>query len=107
MNLNGIREVFSDALPIIEKFAPTLARAIGGPFGAGIGYVIPLLATAFSDNNFDLKRIADTILNDPLAPDKLGAIEHEHCDILCNLLGTVDRLMSAEINIKLNWNDGK
>jgi hypothetical protein len=107
MNLNGMREVFKDALPIIKKFAPTIGAAIGGPVGVATGYILPLLATAFDSNTSDLKHIADTIINDPLAADKLGALEHEHCDFLCSMVGTMDRLMSVEINVKLNWNDGK
>jgi hypothetical protein len=101
------KELLSDAFPIIEKFAPGIAGAIGGPIGFAAGYIIPVLARAFGSPSTDLKQLVANILNDPHAADKLGEIEHEHSDWLCSITDSVDRLTSAEVNIKLSWAEPK
>ena len=103
----NMKELFSDALPIINKFAPTIGTALGGPFGFAAGYLIPVLAKAFDAHPTNLAGLAHAIINDPNTEDKLKEIEHEHCDWLCTTLDSVSNLASAEINIKLNWQTEK
>ncbi len=101
------KELFSDALPIIEKFAPSLGGVIGGPAGFAIGYIIPILAHAFGAHPNDIKQIIANIISDPDAASKLQAIEHEHADWLCAAVDSAGRLIGAEINVKLSWADPK
>lgn len=97
------KELLSDAFPIIQKFAPAIAGAIGGPTGFALGYLVPILANAFGAHPNNMKEIIANIINDPLAANKLGEIEREHGDWLCTVTDNIDRLITAEINIKLEW----
>jgi hypothetical protein len=98
-----IKELFVDALPIIEKFSPTIGAAIGGPVGAATGYIIPLLASAFSVHPSDIPGLVAKIVADPDAQKKLSEIEDEHGDWIDTLQDSVSNLISAEINVKLGW----
>lgn len=101
------KELFSDALPLIQKFAPTIGAAIGGPMGLATGYVIPILANAFGSKPNDFKDLVKNILNDSHAQEKLESIEHEHGDWVCTLMDSVNNLSSMKINIELTWQSDK
>ena len=98
-----LKELFGDALPIIEKFAPSIGGAIGGPVGVAAGYVVPILANAFGAHPSNIKELVGNILADSGAQSKLEAIEHEHGDWVCTLMDSVGNLTSAKINIELTW----
>lgn len=100
MNIKGL---FGDAIPIIQKFAPSVASAITSPIGFAAGYIIPILASAFGTSSRDLNALAGKIFEDPDAAEKLAAIEHDHGDWLCGILQSVTHLSSADIHIKLEW----
>lgn len=102
MKLN-MKELFDDALPIIQKFSPTIGAAIGGPFGLAAGYVVPVLASAFGTHPSNIKDLVGKILTDSDAQGKLEAIEHEHGDWVCTLMDSVGNLTSAKINVELTW----
>lgn len=91
-----LKELLSDALPIISKFAPSIAGAIGGPVGVAAGYFIPILADAFGVHPSDIAGLTQKILNDSDAQRKLEQVESDHCDC-------ANKLSNAEINIKLEW----
>lgn len=96
-------EIFTEAMPIIEKFAPSLGAAIGGPFGHAAGSIIPWLAKAFESDPTDLKQLVANILKDPDAETKLNKIETLHGPWLKHLIDKANNLSKAEINIKLEW----
>lgn len=98
-----LKDKFKDVLPIISKFAPSIASAIGGPFGMAAGYIIPILANAFGTNPGDINGIVHQLMNDPMAESKLEDLEHEHGDWLCTLTQSVSNLVKANINISLEW----
>lgn len=100
MNIKGL---FGDAIPIIQKFAPSVASAITSPIGFAAGYVLPLLASAFNTSPRDLNTLAAKIFEDPNAGEKLAEIEHDHGDWLCGILQSVTHLSSADIHVKLEW----
>jgi len=104
--MNG-KELLNDAFPIIQKFAPSIAGAIGGPVGFALGYLIPILASAFGAHPSNIKELISNIVSDPLAADKLDKIDREHGDWFCTLSDNFDRLTSAEINVKLSWAEPK
>jgi hypothetical protein len=99
-----LKELFSDALPIISKFAPSIGAAIGGPVGLASGYAIPILASAFGAHPTDVRGLVQKIVNDSEAQSKLEGLEHEHGDWICALVDSVGNLSKAEIHINLEWN---
>ena len=99
----NLKDKFRDALPLLEKFAPTIAGTIGGPYGMAAGYIIPILAAAFGAHPTDINGIITQILQDPQAQGKLEELEHEHGDWLCTLTESVSNLIKAEIHISLEW----
>jgi len=98
-----VKELFSDALPIISKFAPTIGNAIGGPFGVAAGYIIPVLADAFGVHLSQISGLPRKILSDTAAQEKLEQIETEHGAWVDGLMDSVNNLAKAEINVKLEW----
>lgn len=102
-----IKEAFIDALPIIEKFAPSVGAAIGGPLGFASGYIIPILASAFDAKPTDIKQLVSNIITDPRMQSKLESIEQDHGDWLSSLTDNLDRLVTAEFNVKLAWAEPK
>ena len=98
-----LTELFSDVLPLIQKVAPTIGAAIGGPIGLAAGYVIPVLANAFDAHPTNVKQLVSNILADPNAQSKLQDIESEHANWLSSLMDSVNNLSHAEVNIKLDW----
>jgi len=98
-----LKEIFNDALPIIQRVAPTIASAIGGPLGLASGYVLPILASAFNIHPSNPQSIVQAILSHDGSEDTLASVEKEHGSVLCDLMNTVSNLENAEINVKLNW----
>lgn len=103
MNLNTIKDMLNEALPVIETFAPTVARAIGGPVGIAASYIIPILGRSYGLNSSHWDALSGAISSDPDAQTKLQKIENEHGTILNDLMNVVHNLQSSEINIKMNW----
>lgn len=99
----NIKDIFEDALPILYSFAPTIATAIGGPLGLATGYVIPILASAFSGNSGNLPELAAKIATDNEAKSKLQTLENQHAPVISSLSRFVNNLDNAEISIKLSW----
>ena len=100
----NVKELFSDALPIISKFAPSIGGAISGPVGIAAGYIVPVLASAFGAPSTNISDIVSKILNDPDAQEKLQVIEHDHGSWLCGIMDSVNNLTKADIHITLEWN---
>ena len=102
--LTPVKSIFAEALPILEKFAPSIATAIGGMPGFALSFVIPLLAKSFGTDTHNLSDLASKILKDQDAPLKLQALEHQHHDWICAVVDSSTRIKNAEISVKLNWN---
>ncbi len=99
----NFKDLLSDALPVISKFAPSIAGAIGGPVGVAAGYVVPLLANAFGVHPSDTAGLAQKILHDSESQGKLEQLEIEHGDQVCGLMNSIDNLASLKLNIELTW----
>ena len=74
----NFRELLSDAMPIIEKFAPIVATKINLPLGSSL-MLLGLVYTAFDapskDGNFDFAQLSKNIVNDPDVDSKLKQLE--------------------------------
>jgi hypothetical protein len=108
--LNGIfkstaKDVLEDAFPLIEKFAPALGSAIGGPPGFALGFVINTLFGTFNTRSHDIKQLINDMKSDPNVGDKLQAIEKDCLDIINNVPTNLNQLKGCKINIELEWKD--
>lgn len=100
----NIKELFNDVLPVLEKFAPSIGAAIGGPFALAAGYAVPLLASAFDTHPSNIKQIVEKIIQDPdAAKMKLENMENEYGDWITSLMRSVNNLLKAEVNVRLEW----
>jgi hypothetical protein len=99
----NLKNVFKDALPIIEKFSPSIAGAIGGVPGFALSFVIPLLAKTFNADSHNLSDIVTNIVKDQAAAVKLEGLEHQHHDWICAVTESAGKLLHAEVNVKLDW----
>lgn len=99
----SFKALLTDSLPIIQEAAPSIAAAIGGPFGFAAGYILPILAQTFSTAPHDMKTLANNIYNDPDASSKLEKLENEHGTLLSSMMEGMNTLSTAEINVKLHW----
>lgn len=102
-----LNELFSEALPIISKFAPTIGAAIGGPFGAAAGYVIPILANSFGVHPTQIKDLVNEIVTNTDSQVKLQTLECEHADWLNQIISNTNNLTNAKIHIELAWQQDK
>lgn len=103
MKLDEMKGMLTNALPIIASYAPTISRAIGGPFGVAISYIIPVLANAFGIEPDNIESLGTAISTDEAAPDKLRKIEKDHAECLIELMHGLTELSSLKINIEINW----
>lgn len=107
----SLSEIQKSILPLIEKSAPVIASAIGGPIGSAAGWAIALLAHAFNSDPTDISGLAEKMTSDTDLQSKLADLDSKHGDWLANVFSDIAsnpkiRMpASAEINLKLNWND--
>lgn len=99
MNSEELKKLMHNALPIIERFSPIIGSAIGGIPGFALGHLIPLLAKTFGADPNDPNDVANAILSDSNAGEKLKALEAEHCDSLCQIMKNLHDTKSAELSI--------
>jgi len=99
-----IKDLFKDALPVLENVAPIVAKFIGGYPAIAAEYLLPLLTHAAGINTGDVGQLVKDIINKESTQDMMKKFECDHKDLLCNLLDNVNKLSSAEINVKLNFN---
>jgi hypothetical protein len=81
----NVTEIFKEILPILSRFAPSIASAIGGPVGLAAGFVLPLLSHAFESHPSDFSELIKKITSDPHACDKLDKLEKEYCTLICQM----------------------
>ena len=101
----NIKSIFSEALPIIESCAPSLASLVGGPVGMASGLAISVLAKAFGTHPKDFNGLASAILADPSVKDKLSALEAEHGSWLTEVMDDLKLPSHVEVNIKMDWDN--
>lgn len=98
-----LKDALKDIFPLIEQYAPTIARSIGGPFGMAAQYALPLLINVFNPDKPGIDSLIKSMAVDPAAPGKLIEMEEAHKDFLSLFMQNVNTLAKAEINIKLEW----
>ncbi len=98
-----MKDIFKDALPILEEVAPMIARLIGGYPAIAAEYLLPALTKVVGSHG-DVGQLAKDIVSKDFAQQCIKDFEHEHSDVLHSLLENINKLSSAEINLKLNFN---
>ena len=98
-------EILKDAVPIITRFAPTVANAFLGNFSFGLNFLIPALARAFGLAPNDISNLVQKIISDEKAPDILSKMESEHKDWISKLIPPVQSLSKAEVSIKMEFDN--
>ena|SRR5258706_6400511 len=100
-----VKEIFKDALPLVEEFAPSIAAALHAPLGAAFLGAILLYNEFFEKyNDFTKDKIlplVEKILTDPESPQKLKDIEVRHGTDFTIALNKFLDFNKAEIDIKL------
>ena len=98
-----LKPIFQEVLPIIQRVAPSVAAALGGPITMAAEYILPILTQAFGINSGDPHDVVQAILSHDGSENTLAKVEEEHSDVLCGLMNSMNHLSQAEINIKLSW----
>lgn len=97
------KEILGDAFPLIEKLAPAFASALTSPMGGAITLTaINLLSNAFGLNPKEVKKLGETIVNDPDSDSILENLE-ETFSALIRQNWNLKMPTKAEITIKLEW----
>lgn len=98
------KEALSEVFPLIEKVAPVVAQALGGPYAGTASLVLGLVAKAFGVDKHDVPALVKSILEDPESHAKLldvqSEIPNEFVEMFRNLLKLPKE---AEVNVKLRW----
>jgi hypothetical protein len=98
------KELFIDVFPIIEKVAPIVATALGGPYAATASIAINLLSKAFGSSEHDIPSLVKNIIDDPDSHKKLLDVQSMLTDSHKELL--IDKLKmpnEIEITLKAKW----
>ncbi len=96
------KELLVDAWPVIEKVAPAIATAIGGPLVGSAATAVTFLAKKFNVN--DIALIASNILNDPQAEEKLAEANLDFSDEMTKAaVKSLGKLSSLKANLELTW----
>lgn len=99
------KELLTDAWPIIEKTAPIVAAALGGPYAGTATLVFNLLSKTFGGTAQDIPSLVKNIMDDPESHAKLLSVQSSLPDEYSTYIKTLLKLPSeAEIIIKLKWN---
>ena len=77
----SMKDIFKEALPVIEKVAPAIATALGSPVA---GVAISCLAKMFNGDEKDLSKLAECILSDENVQDKLCKVEEDYLSNIGN-----------------------
>lgn len=98
-----INDLLESVLPIIEKAAPSIAAAIGGPIGASIVALSFLVHSFMPEEDTvqylgSLKDALNRISNEKESLPVLQKLEEDHGGWLTDLLKTYQK---AEIDIKV------
>lgn len=98
------KEILGDAFPVIEKFAPLIASAIGTPAaGSATLLGMHLLASAFNINPANTQNFGHEIVNNPDAQNILQTLESQYGDTFRTALAKMPMPSNLEINLKVTW----
>ncbi len=99
-----IKEILSEAWPVIEKVAPVVAQALAGPLAGSAITALGLLAKKFDAN--DIVKLISNINSDPDAEAKLQEIDVDFSNEMTRAaVKSVGQLQNLKANIELNWKD--
>ena len=99
-----IKEMLADAWPVIEKVAPVLAQALGGPLVGSAVTALGFLAKKLNTNGWE--SMIQAITNDPDAENKLQEIDGEFAQSLSQAaVVSIGKLASLKANVELTWKD--
>lgn len=99
-----MKDIFREALPVLENIAPLVAKFIGGYPAIAAEYLLPVLTNVAGIHSGDVGQLVRDIINKNETQNKIKRFEDDHSDLLNSLLENVNKLSSAEINVKLNFN---
>jgi hypothetical protein len=100
----NFKEVLSDVYPIIEKYAPTLATALGSPLsGMAAVFGANIIANAFGVNVNDVKRLPEIIGSDLDAKEKLCSLEETFSSFFQNASNNFKMPNHLEVTVKASW----
>jgi hypothetical protein len=92
----------SEIAHILLEASPMIASALGSPLS---GIAVSLLSHAFGVDSQNPSDLVSKVMSDvPAATTILQSLEAQHGDIIKKLMNGANNLASAEINIKLSWN---
>ena len=96
------KELLADAWPIVQKIAPAIAAALGGP-SAGLA-LTALLAIGKKFDVQDITQLAQHILSDTNAESKLQEADLDFSDEITKAaVKSISKLQSLKANIELTW----
>lgn len=99
--------LLQEVLPIIEKTAPTIAKALGFSGLSGVApWAVYLLSKAFGVKMDEVEKLPNAISSDPAYCDKLCQVEKTFSKFVGKSgmeLPKNFNLTNAEINIKLSF----
>lgn len=102
------KEVLADVFPLIEKFAPTVANALGSPWAGAVSIgVLNLLGNAFGVNPADPKNLCTHIQATSDAEGILSQLEFNFADWIKSSNVQFKMPNKAELNIKLEWDQAQ
>lgn len=101
------KEILGEAFPVIQKFAPIIAGAIGSPAaGVASSFAFNLIASAFGLNP-GAKDAGNLILSHPQTEETLTNLENTFSEWFKNNSEQFRMPSSVEINVKLNWSENQ
>ena len=102
-----MKQILQDILPLIEKTAPVIAKALGlNALGSAAPWALYLISKAFGLNLSEVDRLPQAIEEDPDSEKKLQQIEDSFSDwFVANtrLLTKNIKVSDLEIHVKLSF----
>lgn len=102
-----IKEILSQLLPLIEKLAPSIAKALGlNSIANATPWALYLLAKTFGLKLNELQHLPEAIANDPESSDKLQYLEDSFSEwFVNNSTEMTKRLSDLEIHVKVSFDN--
>jgi hypothetical protein len=103
--MNFLLNAFEAVMPMIEKSAPMIASAMGGPIAGIATTALILIKNAFGlPTEATPADLLTAIQSHPDAETILAKLNATHGTWLAKVVSMVDNPTTAEINVKLTWN---
>jgi hypothetical protein len=102
-----MKQILQDILPLIEKAAPAVAKALGlNALGSAAPWALYLISKAFGLNLNEVEKLPQAIIEDPESEKKLQQIEDSFADWFMDntrLLTKNIKVSDLEIHFKLSF----